>query len=75
MRVWFVIFFALTISAFIAMRAHQFQFESETGIRFNVMEFELPGSVDNLNVLLKEWSTHQKKQFVLEQLFLDHLSL
>jgi hypothetical protein len=72
MRVWVFIFFALTLSAFIAMRVHQFQFESESGLRFDVMEFELPGSVDNLNLLLKEWSTPQKKQFVLQQLFLDY---
>jgi hypothetical protein len=58
-----------------AVRVHQFQFEPETRIRFNVMEFEIPGSADNLNVILKEWSKPQMKQFVPGQLFLDHLSL
>jgi hypothetical protein len=72
MRVWVLIFFTLTLSAFIAMRLHQFKFESEAGTRFNVMDFELPGSTDNLNVLLEEWSSPQKKQFVLKQLFLDY---
>jgi hypothetical protein len=72
MRVKFFIFFALTIVAFIAMRVHQFQFESESGIRFNVMEFELPGSEENLNALFKEWGSAEMKQFILEQLFLDY---
>jgi hypothetical protein len=68
----FFLFLGLTIIAFGMMRYHQFQFESETGLKFNVMEFELPGSEEKLNELIKAWSEPEKKEFVLKQLRLDY---
>ena len=54
------------------MRSHQFTFESETGLKFNVMEFELPGSPEKLNGLIADWSEPEQKAFVLKQLRLDY---
>lgn len=54
------------------MRIHQSNFEAETGAKFNVMAFELPGSEENLNMLIKVWSEHEKKEFVLQQLRYDY---
>jgi hypothetical protein len=68
----FFIFLLLTIIAFGMMRYHQFQFESETGLKFNVMEFELPGSEERLNGLIATWAEPEKKEFVLMQLKLDY---
>jgi hypothetical protein len=68
----FFIFLLLTIIAFGLMRYHQFQFESETGLKFNVMEFELPGSEEKLNALIKAWSEPEKMEFILKQLRLDY---
>jgi hypothetical protein len=68
----FFIFLLLTIIAFWMMRSHQFQFESATGLKFNVMEFELPGSTERLNELIATWGEPTKKAFVLQQLRLDY---
>ncbi|MCH6201680.1 hypothetical protein MMU07_19020 [Aquiflexum sp. LQ15W] len=69
----FFIFLLLTVIAFGMMRYHQFQFESETGLKFNVMEFELPGSLEKLNELIATWGEPEQKAFVLKQLQLDYL--
>jgi hypothetical protein len=68
----FFFFLLLTVIAFVMMRYHQSQFESETGLRFNVMEFELPGSAERLNELITAWAEPEKKEFVLQQLKLDY---
>ncbi len=72
MKSTFFILLGLTIISFGLMRYHQFQFESETGLKFNVMDFELPGSEERLNELIAEWSEPEKKEFVLQQLKLDY---
>lgn len=68
----FFIFLLLTVIAFGMMRNHQFQFESNTGLKFNVMEFELPGNAERLNELISVWGEPEKKAFVLKQLKLDY---
>lgn len=68
----FFIFLLLTIIAFWMMRRHQFQFEAATGLKFNVMEFELPGSAEKLNELIETWGEPEQKAFVLKQLQLDY---
>ena len=68
----FLIFLLLTVIAFGMMRRHQFQFEAATGLKFNVMEFELPGSAEKLNELIVDWSKPEQKAFVLKQLQLDY---
>lgn len=68
----FFIFLLLTIIAFWMMRRHQFQFEAATGLKFNVMEFELPGSPEKLNELIETWGEPEQKAFVLKQLQLDY---
>ncbi|MCL6259000.1 hypothetical protein M3O96_07880 [Aquiflexum sp. TKW24L] len=55
------------------MRYHQFQFEAATGLKFNVMEFELPGSAERLKGLIASWGEPAQKAFVLQQLKLDYL--
>ena len=72
MKSTFLILLGLTIIAFGLMRYHQFQFESSSGLKFNVMDFELPGSEERLNELIAEWSEPEKKEFVLQQLKLDY---
>ena len=67
----FFIFLLLTIIAFVLMRYHQSQFESETGLKFNVMEFELPGSATRLNELIIAGAERKKKEFLLQHLKLD----
>lgn len=62
----------MTTIAFGMMRYHQFRFEAATGLKFNVMEFELPGSADKLDELIADWSEPEQKAFVLEQLQLDY---
>jgi hypothetical protein len=68
----FFIFLILTIIAFGMMRYHQFRFESNTGLKFNVMDFELPESPERLNVLIVTWGEPAQKTFVLQQLKLDY---
>lgn len=67
---WALLF--LTVMAFASLRIHQHRFEAETGLSFDVMAFELPGSVEHLNELIHEWSDPNAKQFVLMQLKIDY---
>ncbi len=70
-QLFFTLLF-LTLCTFFLMRIHQSNFEAENGYKFNVMAFELPGSEENMNVLIKDWSEPEKKEFVLEQLRYDY---
>lgn len=72
MKYAFFAFLLLAILSFSWMRIHEYQFEQSTGYSFDIMEFELPGSVDNLNKLIKSWSQEDKKAFVLKQLWMDY---
>jgi hypothetical protein len=55
------------------MRYHQYRFEQTSQLKFDVMKFELPGSKENLDRLILEWSSPESKEFVLDQLRLDYL--
>ncbi|WP_373523427.1 hypothetical protein [Aquiflexum sp.] len=73
MKINFIILFVLALAAFGFMRCHQYQFEKSSRLKFDVMKFELPGSKENLNKLILEWSSPESKEFVLDQLRLDYL--
>ncbi|WP_373522763.1 hypothetical protein [Aquiflexum sp.] len=73
MKITFIILFVLALAAFGFMRYHQYQFEKSSQLKFNVMDFELPGSKENLNKLILEWSSPESKEFVLDQLRIDYL--
>jgi hypothetical protein len=72
MKITFILLFLAALSAFGIMRYHQFQFEKSSQLKFDVMKFELPGSKENLNRLILDWSLPESKEFVLEQLKLDY---
>jgi len=72
MKYAFFVFLFLAVLTFSWMRIHQYQFEQASGYSFNIMDFELPGSVDNFNALLKAWSSEDEKAFVLKQLWIDY---
>lgn len=72
MKKLFFILLSLAFLAFIALRIHQFNFERNTGHKFDVMDFELPGSVENLNSLILQWDATDQKEFVLDQLKIDY---
>jgi hypothetical protein len=72
MKYAFFVFLFLAVLSFTWMRMHQYGFEQSTGSSFNVMDFELPGSVDNFNNLLKKWSSEEEKAFILKQLWIDY---
>jgi len=72
MKNTFFILLFLAVAAFGAMRYHQYQFEQSNQVKFDVMKFELPGSRENLDRLILEWSAPEKKNFVLDQLRLDY---
>jgi hypothetical protein len=72
MKSTFIVFLFLALSAFGVMRYHQYQFEKSSQLKFDVMKFELPGSKENLDKLILEWSSQENKEFVLDQLRLDY---
>lgn len=73
MKITFIILFVLALAAFGFMRYHQYQFEKSSQLKFDVMKFELPGSKENLDILILEWSSPENKDFVLDQLRIDYL--
>ncbi|SMD42235.1 hypothetical protein SAMN00777080_0775 [Aquiflexum balticum DSM 16537] len=72
MKSTFIVFLFLALSAFGVMRYHQYQFEKSSQLKFDVMKFELPGSKENLDKLILDWSSPESKEFVLNQLRLDY---
>ncbi len=67
-------FFLLLLGAvisFAALRFHEFQFERQSGRIFDVMEFELPGSAEQLTALIQLWQDPPARTFVLQQLYID----
>lgn len=72
MKITFILLFLAALTAFGVIRHHQYQFEKSSQLKFDVMKFELPGSKENLNKLILEWSSPENKAFVLDQLRLDY---
>jgi hypothetical protein len=71
MRKKFFLLLFGAIIAFVALRYHESQFESQTGRMYDVMEFELPGSAAELTALIQLWQDPPAKNFVLQQLYID----
>lgn len=71
MRKKFFLLLLGAIISFAAMRYHEFLFERQSGRIFDIMEFELPGSAEQLTALILLWQDPPAKTFVLQQLFID----
>jgi hypothetical protein len=67
----FLLLFVCAIIPFMIMRVMEQQYEKQSGRDFDIMEFELPGSAENLTLLIQNWQDAPSKEFLLNQLYID----